>query len=150
MSNQQVTDKQRESSEGADKRLSNLKPFKPGQSGNPKGRPKSVTLSEAYRTMLAAVDETDPEKRTRAEILAEQLYAKAKTGDVSALKEIADRVEGKPRQTLAFTSEKREQWEQAVAGIMRDAEQAGEPCSREEAIAALSLFKPEVRGLLNE
>ncbi len=146
----QITDKQRNNSEGADKRLSNLKPFKPGQSGNPRGRPKSITLSEAYRKMLAAVDETDPERRTRAEVLAEQMYAKAKTGDVSALREIADRVEGKPRQTLALTLEKREQLEQAIAGIMRDAEQAGEPCSREEAIAALSVFKPEVRGLLNE
>ncbi len=149
MSKQQITDKQRNNSEGADKRLSNLKPFKPGQSGNPKGRPKSITLSEAYRKMLGAVDEADPEKRTRAEVLAEQMYAKAKTGDVSALREIADRVEGKPRQTLALTSEKREQLEQSIAGIMRDAEQAGEPCSREEAIAALSIFRPEVSDLLN-
>ncbi len=149
MSKQQITDKQRNNSEGAVKRLSNLKPFKPGQSGNPKGRPKSITLSEAYRKMLATVDETDPEKRTRAEVLAEQMYAKAKTGDVSALREIADRVEGKPRQTLALTLEKREQLEQAIAGIMRDAEQAGEPCSREEAIAALSIFRPEVSDLLN-
>jgi predicted acylesterase/phospholipase RssA len=149
MPKKQVTDKQRNNSEGMDKRLANLRPFQPGQSGNPKGRPKSITLSEAYRKMLAAVDETDPEKRTHAEVLAEQMYAKAKTGDVSALKEIADRVEGKARQTVALTLEKREQLEQAIAGIMRDAETAGEPCSREEAIAALSIFRPEVSDLLN-
>lgn len=123
--------------------------FKPGQSGNPKGRPKSITLSEAYRKMLAQVDETDELKRTRAEVLAEQMYSKAKSGDVSALREIADRVEGKPRQTLALSVEKREQLEQAIAGIMRDAELAGEPCSREEAIATLSMFRPEVSELLN-
>jgi len=29
-------------SEGTEKKLSNLKPFKPGQSGNPKGRPKGA------------------------------------------------------------------------------------------------------------
>jgi hypothetical protein len=131
------------------KRLANLKPFKPGQSGNPNGRPKSITLSEAYRKMLATVDDTDPEKRTRAEVLAEQMYVKAKAGDVPALREIADRVEGKPRQTLALTVEKREQLEQAISGIMRDSESAGAPCSRAEAIAALSLFKPEASDLLN-
>jgi hypothetical protein len=143
----QVTDKQRNNSE--DKRLQNLKPFQPGQSGNPKGRPKSITLSEAYRKMLAQVDESDEQKRTRAEVLAEQMYVKAKAGDVPALREIADRVEGKARQTIALSVEKREQLEQAISGIMRDAEQAGEPCSREEAIATLSIFRPEVSELLN-
>src|SRR2546423_5620196 len=122
--------------------------FRPGQSGNPAGRPKSITLSEAYRKMLSRVDESDPEKRTRAEVLAEQMYAKAKTGDVQALREIADRVEGKPRQTLALSLERREQLEQAIAGIMRDAEAAGEPCTREEAIATLAAFVPQASELL--
>jgi hypothetical protein len=99
--------------------------------------------------MLAQVDETDEQKRTRAEVLAEQMYSKAMKGDVQALKEIADRVEGKARQTIALSVEKREQLEQAISGIMRDAEQAGEPCSREEAIATLSMFRPEVSELLN-
>jgi hypothetical protein len=74
--------------------------FKPGQSGNPKGRPKSITLSEAYRRTLAEVDEADEKKRTRAEVLAERMYSKARSGDVAALREIADRVEGPrlPRQ----------------------------------------------------
>ena len=122
--------------------------FRPGQSGNPAGRPKSITLSEAYRKMLSQVDESDPESRTRAEVLAEQMYAKAKTGDVQALREIADRVEGKPRQTLALSVERREQLEQAIAGIMRDAEAAGEPCTREEAIATLAAFVPQASELL--
>jgi len=122
--------------------------FRPGQSGNPAGRPKSITLSEAYRKMLSQADESDPERRTRAEVLAEQIYAKAKTGDVQALREIADRVEGKPRQTLALSVERREQLEQAIAGIMRDAEAAGEPCTREEAIATLAAFVPQASELL--
>ena len=122
--------------------------FRPGQSGNPAGRPKSITLSEAYRKMLSQADESDPERRTRAEVLAEQMYAKAKTGDVQALREIADRVEGKPRQTLALSVERREQLEQAIAGIMRDAEAAGEPCTREEAIATLAAFVPQASELL--
>ena len=123
--------------------------FKPGQSGNPKGRPKSITLSEAYRKMLAQVDEADAQKRTRAEILAEEMYVKAKSGDVSALREIADRVEGKPRQTVTLSFDQREKLEQAISNMMREAEAAGAPCSRNEAITALSLFRPEASALLN-
>ena len=144
-----ITDKQRNNSEAENKRLANLKPFKPGQSGNPKGRPKSITLSEAYRKMLAQVDESDPQRRTRAEVLAEEMYLKAKMGDVAALREIADRVEGKAKQTVTISMERREQLEAAVQGIMREAEAAGAPCSREEAIQSLSLFRPEASALLN-
>lgn len=146
---EETTDKQRNNSEAEARRLANLKPFKPGQSGNPKGRPKSITLSEAYRKMLAEVDEQDEHKRTRAEVLAERMYTEAKTGNVQALREIADRVEGKARQTINLSVEKREQLEKAIDGIMRDAERAGEPCSREDAIAALSVFNSEASELLN-
>ena len=94
------TDKHRESSEGADKRLSNLKPFKPGQSGNPAGRPKSITLSEAFRRQLSQPMPDDPEGRTFAEVIAERMCVAASGGDVSAAREIADRTEGKPRQSV--------------------------------------------------
>lgn len=40
------TDKQRANSEAEARRLANLKPFPPGVSGNPAGRPKSITLSD--------------------------------------------------------------------------------------------------------
>lgn len=143
------TDKQRENSEAETRRLANLKPFKPGQSGNPKGRPKSITLSEAYRKMLAQVDETDPEKRTRAEVLAEQMYVKAKTGDVQALREIADRVEGKAKQTVTLTLDKREQIERAIDKLMADAAAHGKEVTRGDAIEVLSLFMPEASQLLN-
>jgi hypothetical protein len=123
--------------------------WKPGQSGNPKGRPKSLTLSEAYRKKLAEVDPEDEQGRSYAEILAEQIVSKAKTGDVAAVRELADRTEGKARQTVSLTVERRTQLEQAVEGIMRDAEAAGEPCTREEAIATLAAFTPEASDLLN-
>jgi len=123
--------------------------FKPGQSGNPKGRPKSITLSEAYRRELAKVDPNDSEGRSFAEVLAEQMIVKARGGDVSALRELGDRTEGKARQSISLSMEKREQLERAVDGIMRDAELAGEPCTRAEAIASLALFTPEADDLLN-
>lgn len=145
----QSTDKQRENSEAEERRLANLKPFQPGQSGNPKGRPKSITMSEAYRRELAKVDPADPQGRTYAEVLAEQIIIKARGGDVRAVREITDRTEGKPKQTVTLTLEKRDQLERAVQGMIDDAAQAGVECSREQAIAALSLFTPEVSTLLN-
>ncbi len=93
------TDKHRESSEGADKRLSNLKPFKPGQSGNPAGRPKSITLSEAIRLQLAK-KVSDGSDYTYAEAIAQVLCVAAVRGNVNAAREIADRTEGKPRQSV--------------------------------------------------
>lgn len=145
----QSTDKQRENSEAEARRLANLKPFQPGQSGNPKGRPKSITMSEAYRRELAKVDESDPQGRTRAEVLAEQIIIKAKGGDVAAIREITDRTEGKPKQTVTLTVEKRDQLERAVQSIIDEAAAAGVECSREDAISTLSLFTPEVSTLLN-
>ena len=73
--------------------------WKPGQSGNPKGRPKSITLSEALRAQLGQVMPGEDEK-TYAEKIALVLCEEATKGNVGAAKEIADRTEGKPRQTL--------------------------------------------------
>lgn len=74
--------------------------FQPGQSGNPSGRPKSITLSEAYRKALAQAYPDDPEGRTYAEVIADKIVMSAATGEVSSAREIADRTEGKPRQAL--------------------------------------------------
>ncbi len=143
------TDKQSGNNDARTRSLANLKPFKPGQSGNPKGRPKSITMSEAYRRELAKVDPNDAQGRAFAEVLAEQMIIKARSGDVQAIKEITDRTEGKAKQTVTLSMDKRDQLEQAVQGIIRDAEAAGVECSREEAINTLSLFRPEVSNLLN-
>jgi hypothetical protein len=77
--------------------------FRPGQSGNPKGRPKSISLSEAYRKELAKTDPADPDGRTYAEVLAEKMREKACGGDVAALREMADRTEGKAVRLCAST-----------------------------------------------
>jgi hypothetical protein len=76
--------------------------FKPGQSGNPAGRPKSITLSEALRIELAKVLPNDTRERTFAELIAQQLVKAAATGNILAAKEIADRTEGKPKQAIAM------------------------------------------------
>ncbi len=144
-----VSDSQRSIRDGRVRSLANLRPFRKGQSGNPKGRPKSITLSEAYRRELAKVDPNDEQKRTFAEVLAGQTILKAKGGDVAAIKEIADRTEGKAKQSITLTLDKREQVERAVDHMIRSAEANGDRLSRDDAIRALSLFMPEASQLLH-
>ncbi len=73
--------------------------FKPGASGNPKGRPKLTLLSEAIRAQLACAA-PDADERTYAEVIAEKLCAEAAAGNVAAAREIADRTEGKAKQAI--------------------------------------------------
>jgi hypothetical protein len=76
--------------------------WKKGQSGNPSGRPKSKTLSDAYRNKLEEPVPNDPEKRTWAELIAEAQVRDAVRGNVQAAREIADRTEGRARQAIEF------------------------------------------------
>jgi hypothetical protein len=98
-----IADKQRENSDGAsgaDRRLRNLKPWPKGVSGNPKGRPKSQTLGEAYRKALAEPVPNDPENRTFAEVIAAIVCESAVSGNIQAAREIADRTEEKNQRML--------------------------------------------------
>ena len=65
--------------------------FKPGQSGNPGGLRKHKEFTAALRLELAAAG--DDQKALRR--VARKLIAMAEQGDMSAIREIADRVEGK-------------------------------------------------------
>jgi hypothetical protein len=73
--------------------------FKPGQSGNPLGRPKSITLSEAIRLQLAKTV-SEGSDVTFAEAIAQVLCVAAVRGNVNAAREIADRTEGKAKQSV--------------------------------------------------
>jgi hypothetical protein len=76
--------------------------WKKGTSGNPLGRPKSKSLSNAYRNKLEELVPNDPEKRTWAELIAEAQVRDAVRGNVHAAREIADRTEGRARQAIEF------------------------------------------------
>jgi hypothetical protein len=76
--------------------------WKKGQSGNLSGRPKSKTLSDAYRHKLEEGVPNDPEGRTWAEIIAEAQVRDAVRGNVQAAREIADRTEGRAKQAIEF------------------------------------------------
>ena len=72
--------------------------FQKGQSGNPKGRPKvGKTLTEQLRKVLA---EKTPDGVTKAEAIARKLVDLALEDSVPAIKELFDRLEGKPPQRL--------------------------------------------------
>src|SRR5262249_6157155 len=72
--------------------------FKPGQSGNPGGRPRTAKVSEACRDKLASFIPGDAEGRTYAEGIADKLVQLALRGDIRAAQELADRAEGRPSQ----------------------------------------------------
>ena len=74
--------------------------FKPGQSGNPGGRPKYAKISEATKAALALSPDEKVEPRTNAEVCAMAAVKEAKRGNIGAFTAIADRCEGKPVSTL--------------------------------------------------
>ncbi|MBL8845453.1 MAG: hypothetical protein JNN24_06745 [Hyphomicrobium zavarzinii] len=87
--------------------------FKKGQSGNPGGRPKSKLFREALLAELAAAGEDTMELRD----IARKLIDMAKEGDIQAVKEVADRLEGKPAQESSVSFENKQD-----AAVCSDAE----------------------------
>ena len=67
--------------------------FKPGQSGNPGGRPKTKLISQAYQELLEELD--TKKRRTIAQEIAKRIIQKALVGDLAAAKEATDRTEGR-------------------------------------------------------
>lgn len=68
--------------------------FKPGQSGNPKGRPKKgYSITEAFKAMFAA----QPEVKAQ---LVQSIKEKALKGDPAAQKMIWEYMDGKPKQPI--------------------------------------------------
>ena len=90
--------------------LRNLKPFKPGQSGNPNGRPNARQITERYAILAEIpIEETErkklnlPEGATYADALVFAIFARAMKGDMAAIREIREALEGKTERSLADT-----------------------------------------------
>jgi hypothetical protein len=74
--------------------------WKQGESGNPNGRPPVKPWRKALDMALAQddADETKPGRLRRA---AESLLTAAADGDLAAIKELGDRIDGKSIQEIA-------------------------------------------------
>ena len=76
------------------------KPFKKGQSGNPKGRPKmEVCIPDILRSILQEKI-GEGEKITRLEAILKKVVKMAYDGDHGAIDFLADRTEGKAVETV--------------------------------------------------
>src|ERR1700761_5922574 len=73
--------------------------FKPGQSGNPGGRPRKV-ITEGYEDILREVVVRNRKKDTRLRHMLRAIVDEAIQGKIPAIAEITDRVEGKAVQAL--------------------------------------------------
>ena len=86
-----------------EKQLEALKPsqFPPGVSGNPGGR-RAKPFTDALLRILEKKIANDPDGRALLDAIVQQLVAKASKGDLASIREVADRVEGKPLQRQEF------------------------------------------------
>jgi hypothetical protein len=73
----------------------NLKPFKPGESGNPGGRKRKPMLDRMLEEALTNDDSETAKK------IADKLIELAKKGSLAAIKLIAERTEGRPQKNAA-------------------------------------------------
>ena len=95
------------------------RPFQPGQSGNPGGRPKE----KAFRMALKSEIERQPEALVE---IARKLISKARKGDLRSIREFADRIDGRVPQAVVGDDEHDpirieatdEQREEAIAALL--------------------------------
>lgn len=85
---------------GKRKGIANLKPFKKGQSGNPKGRPKKLPQLDE---LMAEVLGEEKDGMTAAKAILAKLRQKAISGDVRAAEIMLDRAYGKAKQSMEIT-----------------------------------------------
>ena len=86
-------------------REENLKPWAKAISGNPGGRSRTAPITELLRELLEKPYPGDKQNRTYAHKIAEAMLKRACEGDVGAAREVADRTEGRPTQSVIVGGE---------------------------------------------
>lgn len=77
--------------------------WQPGQSGNPSGAPRRAKIwREAINRAIKRREQEDPQA---LEKLADKLLAAVDAGDIAAIKEFGDRVDGKVAQAIGGDDE---------------------------------------------
>jgi len=74
--------------------------FQKGNRANPGGRPSYKKYSEALRALVAADPDETFEINSNAAALAARVVKMGKKGNISAIREIGDRCEGRPAITI--------------------------------------------------
>ena len=88
---------------------SKLTPWKPGQSGNPKGKPKGTQNSKSIlkkylEARTGKISQITGDEMTYFEsIYAKMIHRARSNGDLAAQREILNRYEGMPKQTIEAT-----------------------------------------------
>jgi hypothetical protein len=84
--------------------------WKPGQSGNPKGRPRKEPLTDILRAVLAEkIPHAQGEQQSLAHALVRNWVLEAiRTKDTPTISEIFNRIEGKLRDRIALGGEEGE------------------------------------------
>lgn len=78
--------------------------WKPGQSGNPNGRPpKAWTMSSLIEEALEDVEQETG--KSYKSLVAKKLATMALSGDIQAIKEVNDRIDGRPHQSIKHSGE---------------------------------------------
>ena len=82
--------------------------WEPGQSGNPAGRPRFSLLS-IVKEELQKIAEEDKEQFAR-QMIREYLKDAKASNDGVAIRDLIDRVDGKPKQSLEINNELDGKW----------------------------------------
>lgn len=83
--------------------------FKPGVSGNPAGKPKGTRsmgtiLREMMSEEVSVLENGQQVRKPFADIIIRKLIKKANEGNIQAIREIFDRVDGKVGQEIELSS----------------------------------------------
>ena len=81
-------------------------PERANKEGRPKGaRSLSTVLREMLDEEIPVLIDGKPEKKSFKDVIIRKLVKSAQAGNIRAVQEIFDRVEGKPKQTIDQTTE---------------------------------------------
>ena len=95
----------------------NGRKFKPGQSGNPKGRPPKVKCIPDILRKIGEEPGTESGDMTKLDVVMHKVFKFAVEGRPWAVQFIADRTEGKPIATIEQESKLEVSWQPLTSDI---------------------------------